>query len=284
MNNVWNKNKKLAGINYAGSETTRSCIDAIIRRISYGDEIRKAILVSCENRHAFILTLNNNEEILAIKSGFTSGYNGEGPKGLSYTIRLLWNHVDWLDEYSVDNDFIERINNSSLTNYDLWWLDSALTTEPGSIDNYILESDDFSKGALYSRFPTQIPLSITDYRILEFANEFYDNPDNALLHAYRRLEDIVRRKSGLGNEHSSKLFVKAFQDPESPLTWQHLNQSESQGRINLFTGAYMAFRNRRAHKEPEYNPKQNFNEFMLLNLLFTFESEAVVRQTENTSA
>ena len=60
-----------------------------------------------------------------------------------------------------------------------------------------------------------------------------------------------------------------------------MDKSEKVGRINLFTGTYMAYRNARAHKE---NPKTELlAEFLLLNQLYLLESEAEEAQPLTSS-
>jgi hypothetical protein len=53
--------------------------------------------------------------------------------------------------------------------------------------------------------------------------------------------------------------------------------SEQIGRTNLFTGAYMAFRNRRAHQEPDPNNTDALQEFLLINHLYNLEQQAVLK-------
>lgn len=84
---------KLAQIEYHGlAGITGECIKAIVRLIHFGDTIEKAMLISYTGgdagQHCFLLTVNG-EDLIAIKSGFSSGYHGEGPRGLSTAIQLL---------------------------------------------------------------------------------------------------------------------------------------------------------------------------------------------------
>lgn len=74
-----------------------------------------------------------------------------------------------------------------------------------------------------------------------------------------------------------KLFSKAFQSDDSILVWKDIDSSEQQGRAQLFTGVYMTFRNRRAHRETSDNAYECLLEFLQVNHLFILESEAKVR-------
>jgi hypothetical protein len=60
------------------------------------------------------------------------------------------------------------------------------------------------------------------------------------------------------------------------LRWKKIEESERVGRVNLFTGAYMAHRNPRAYGEPKYkyHDARVLDEFLLLNHLYLFEREA----------
>lgn len=123
-------------------------------------------------------------------------------------------------------------------------------------------------------------MALLDTRLIEQALEFKKNPDNAIMNAYRRIEDIVRKRTELHNESNTKLFAKAFQGDDSVLCWENLDSSESKGRASLFTSVFMAYRNNRAHQEPKHNLRDDIREFMLINQLFILESEAVVRKSE----
>ena len=57
--------------------------------------------------------------------------------------------------------------------------------------------------------------------------------------------------------------------------WENCNDSEKAGRVNLFTGVYMTFRNPRAHKELQDDSNSKLQEFLLLNQLYELESNSV---------
>lgn len=109
---------------------------------------------------------------------------------------------------------------------------------------------------------------------------FKNDPDSALLKAYKRLEDIVRTRRGL-SEHSSKLFSQTFASPNAPLTWDLPDKSEIICRANLFIVAYQALRNARTHREKDENQIHQFREFLLVNELYLLEREAVPLEFED---
>uniref|UniRef100_UPI0040485D1B hypothetical protein n=1 Tax=Rheinheimera sp. TaxID=1869214 RepID=UPI0040485D1B len=87
-----------AGIEYYGTAgITARCLRALSMAIQAGDKIEKAYLLSdfdtksgC-GTHCFLLFTEFGDPI-AIKSGFASGYGGEGPRGLSSALQILIRH------------------------------------------------------------------------------------------------------------------------------------------------------------------------------------------------
>lgn len=143
------------------------------------------------------------------------------------------------------------------------------------MNDYILNKhyDDERSGKLWQEFHPVIPFAIIDSRITDLAIRFWEDPDNNLLSGYRRLEDIVRGRTGI-DEHGAKLFSQAFSGPTSSLNWKDLDSGEQVGRVNLFTGVYMAYRNPRAHRELENYDNDLLAEFLLLNHLYFLERES----------
>lgn len=122
-----------------------------------------------------------------------------------------------------------------------------------------------------------MPFGIVDSRLYDLALNFETQPDNSIMSGYRRLEDIVRKRTKL-MESNAKLFSKAFQGEESILFWEEAHDAgEQSGRASLFTATYTAFRNRWAHREPSPYIGGALQEFLLLNHLYWLEKEAVDR-------
>ena len=272
------KHRSFAAIEYHGiSGVTQECVEAVMRLIQFNDQITKARILTCSNEHCLLLTINVGD-LVAIKSGFASGYGGKGPSGFSYVLQLLEAHGAKIDEYKVRRDMIYRLDSSCLTQSDLDKLELAPPIRPARWHDYIYEKDwDIEKkGQLWREFPHIIPLAIIDHRIVDLAKSFWQSPDERLLTGYRRLEDIVRNRTGL-DEHGSKLFSRAFLGAEAKLVWKGLNNTEQAGRAGLFTSAYQAFRNPRAHRELEYDSQEALTEFLLLNHLYHLEQKSTER-------
>ena len=78
-----NKKDKLAGIEYSGLPgISRACKDAVMRLFQYGDRITHARVLTHDNDHCLLLTINSLD-LIAVKSGFGSGYSGEGAHAFS---------------------------------------------------------------------------------------------------------------------------------------------------------------------------------------------------------
>lgn len=273
----------LAGIQYHGEAGfTQPCIDAIVRLLQAGDVIEKVWLLSGTvdehgaNSHAFLLRVDGF--YIAVKSGFGSGYGGEGHKGLSKVLKLFLFYELDIDELHVGDEVLESVDKGCLTKEQLAKLESTPRVLPVKFYDYIIGSSiEYYQQFNKYLFPYILPLAIIDTRIMDLAKTLRDEPDARLFTGYRRLEDAVREKSGLKNEVSTKLFSKAFTGDESILIWQSAEKSENKGLAQLFVGTYMAYRNKRAHKEQDDSNEIVIREFLLLNELFLLEAKSVLR-------
>ncbi|MEO8514043.1 MAG: TIGR02391 family protein [Ignavibacteria bacterium] len=264
------------GIQYYGLPgTTEECKEAVIRLLQNNKKILKANILSYKNRHCFLFFVDAGDPII-IKSGFTSGYLGTGPNAFSYILQLLDIYNVEIEEYKIKKTLLNRIDNSLMLATDLEELEKSNPVIPTRWYDYIHERDEnlMEKGKLWKEFHPIIPFAIIDARIADLAINFWDNPDEKLLTGYRRLEDIVRNRTGL-DEHSTKLFAVAFKEA---LEWKKMNAAEQNGRIQLFYSIYTMYRNPRAHKElDKYDNNHLLSEFLLLNHLYKLEDEAVDR-------
>jgi hypothetical protein len=267
----------LAGIQYAGEPgSSKECRDAVIRLLQYGDQIRIATIITCQAVHCLLLEINDGD-LVAVKSGFASGYRGEGPREFSYVLEVLHAHGVTLQERNITEDFLDRVNKSCLTKSDLTQLRSSRPVHGWSryVDERHMEQAD--RGTLWTDFPAIIPWAIVDSRIIDLAKSFWENPDEKLLTAYRRLEDILRKRSGI-DEHGARLISLAFLAKPTKLYWPNTDPGEQQARANLFLGAFGAFRNPRAHRESKDYADEQLSEFLVTNQLFRLEHRAKRRR------
>jgi hypothetical protein len=267
----------LAAIQYGGvAGITKPCFDAILRLIQYNDQIKEArILSDGSGRYGFIITIHPHDYI-GIKCGFSSGYNGEGPRTFSYVIQLLGAHSIEIDEYKVTKSLLNRLDNSALTNTDIKTIFSTRPIRPQRFHDHVCEQHwgNLKDGTLWQNIRTVIPFSIIDTRISDLAVTFWENPDNKIMDGYRRLEDILRKRTGF-DSHGATLFAQSFTGDKSKLSWKNVDKGEQIARANLFRDAYSAYRNPRAHKELDNHKQEYLSEFLLLNHLYRLEKEAV---------
>lgn len=273
---------KPAGIQYAGlAGISKACEDALLRFLQYGDNIEKVRILSAENFHALLLTIDESE-LVAVKSGFSSGYAGEGPGTFSRVLRLLRDWAIDIDEVEVDAGLLRRLDDSALTERDLARIDSLQPRRGMRWTDYILEHDSRDFEARWGGFRPIIPFAIVDRRLRDLAKRFASNEDQCLLEGYRRLEDTVRTRTS-SRLHGQNLFSKAFIGDGALLEWPGIERGEQTGRGQLFVGAFTAFRNRRAHHPPDWRGGHGswsdpLQEFLLLNHLFCLEAQAQVRE------
>ena len=275
-----------AGIEYHGiAGTTEPCVKAIERLLHAREPITNGRILTCHEQerstsHAMLLTNVVGDEII-IKSGFSSGYWGGGPAGLSRAIGLLdWFGVE-LDEIEIDAACMERLDLSALTTGDMQRIRTARPIRPTRLWDYVADQD-YVRGSQknpWLRSEPVIPLAIIDDRLSEIARTFWADPDAALSKGYRRLETILRERTNLDIEEAAKLgpakiFGRAFNGEQAALTWDGTVAAEREGRANIFVGAAKAYRNRRAHREPPDRADEQLMELLLLNHLYRLESEA----------
>ena len=267
------------GIQYMGLPgITQECLDGVMRLIQYDDKINQCRILTADNDHALLLTINPGD-LVAIKSGFGSGYSGEGSRKFSYALTLLEALKVDIDEYNVGSWMLKRLDNNALTETDIESLEEMRPVRPQQYHDYIEDRhyDWLKEGKLWKEFRQIVPLSLIDYRITDLAITFWDNPDEKLMTGYRRLEDEVRKRTRL-TEHGSRLFNQAFNPSTPKLKWEGLGNGEQSARANLFNSVYGVHRNPRAHKESDkYNPDQ-LSEFLLLNHLYLLERESVLAE------
>lgn len=271
---------ELAGIQYMGvAGVSAWCLKAIRRLFKAGDSIERALLLSADGFHAFLLNLGEREhpDWVAIKAGFSSGYPGEGPKTLSEALALLEAFNVPVEELNVSPDMLQRIDQSALTQKDLTFIESARPIRPWRLADYVLPEDwgHANRALAFGQLEPAMPWGLLDARLLNLAEVFHTSPDHALMAGFRRLEEIVRGRLGDTEALDSKVFSIAFMSESPALTWKDIPKSERIARGNLFIGAYGAFRNPRAHREREEDAALQLSEFLTLNTLYRLESEAV---------
>jgi hypothetical protein len=192
-------------------------------------------------------------------------------------LQILDSHGAEIIEHDVPRPLLDKIDDSALMKSDLKRVKKMRHVRPSRWYDYVSERD-FERareGTLWHQeFPPVIPFALIDGRIMDLARDFWNSPDNSLLVGYRRLEDIVRERTAI-KHHGTKLFSQAFNPADGALTWEHVDDGERAGRMQLFTGTYGAHRNSRAHKEVKTHSGELVAEFLLLNHLYYLERDAI---------
>ena len=110
-------------IKYEGStRATQCCIDDFMKRLYGSRKITDMTILTCEKYHALMLCFENRDLVVFIKSGLTSGYSGEGPKGTSLIIRLAEEAGITIKEMKAVPSLFKRINSSRATVKDVEYI------------------------------------------------------------------------------------------------------------------------------------------------------------------
>ncbi|MBQ5610987.1 MAG: hypothetical protein IIU83_05275 [Fibrobacteraceae bacterium] len=129
-------------IKYEGStRATQYCIDDFMKRLYGSRKITDMTILTCEKYHALMLCFENRDLIVFIKSGLTSGYSGEGPKGTSLIIRLAEEAGITIKEMKAAPSLFKRINSSRATVKDVEFIKKN-STESLNYDRLCLPNVD----------------------------------------------------------------------------------------------------------------------------------------------
>lgn len=260
-----------------------ACGDSILRLLQFGDQVDRVQILTSGSMHGLMLHVNEHY-LFAVKTGFRSGYSGEGPMTFSFVLRLLDSQGADIEEYEVGDRILHRLNRSSLSEADREMLAAAKPIRPERWRDYVFEkhNDAASSGDLWGNLPPVMPYAIIDPRIMDLAIGFFKAPDKALLDGFRRLEGLIKERGGTEG-FGVKLFEKAFDPDIGTLTWNNIPPSEQKRRMGLFVAAYGAYRNPRAHNLRKETTKDYLVEFLMLNTLFRLEKMATLRKPSNAS-
>lgn len=272
------------GIQYVGiSGCTQDCVESVERLLLYHNDIELVKIYSHRQSHCIGIYLSAGEE-LYVKDGFGSGYLGEGSRGLSYVLSLFQSRRIEIEEYEISLDIFTNMVNGRLLEKDFRKLEKLHAVRPSRWRDYIFDKhyEQRREGKLWQDCRDVIPYSLIESRLIDLVLDFWEAPGSRLFDGYCRLESIVRDRTGL-TEDGAKLFAKAFNSDNSVLMWKGLKPSERDGRANLFTSLYKAYRNPRAHQEIQQSRSASLSELMMLNHLYLLESESMARPSNLSS-
>lgn len=274
-------------IEYRGARgTTRACLESLASYLQESREKGVAILLSgpqdkykCRS-HAFLLVVDGSPQLL-ISDGFSSGYMGEGPHGLISAISILDTSGWDINEITLGEALFERLCAGLATWNDLGRILKRRRKPVSHVFDYVpresLDHDEMRRQ--WQLVAVNIPLPLIDPRLLDIVTRFWTDPDGLLGRAYRRLEDLVRKRCKLNsaNDRGAKLFSRAFGNDKSPLVWR-LNGEDSICYAPLFTATFSGFRNLRSHRDPGIESEHALaRELLQLNQLYILEAQLVAR-------
>jgi hypothetical protein len=274
-------------IEYRGARgTTRTCLESLASYLQESREKGVAVLLSspqdkykCRS-HALLLVVDGSPRVL-ISDGFSSGYMGEGPHGLVSAISILDTSGWGINEILLGEVLFERLCAGLATWNDLGRILKRRKKPVSHVFDY-MPRESLDHGEMCRQWQmvgVNIPLPLIDPRLLDIATQFWADPDGLLGKAYRRLEDLVRKRCGFNgaNDHGARLFSKAFGHDKSPLVWR-VNDEDSICYAPLFAASFSGFRNLRSHRDPGIESEHALaRELLQLNQLFILEAQLAPR-------
>lgn len=270
------------------SGSTADCVLAVERLLQHGPRANNCVILSHDentvSHHALMITTYNGDQIF-IRSGFTSGYDGEGPRGFAKVLSLLDWHGVQLSEISVSSLVIESVDKATLSDADLKTIYTSKTLKPTRLWDYVYAVNQQRLGSNpWKDSPSFLPLQIFDDRLATAARDFEQDPDGFLLKGNRLLECSVRDKAGITDSKVSgavAVFTMAFNGRDPLLIWEGISPAEKEGRSNLFIGFAKSYRNPRAHKSENGTFLEQVQELLLLNHLLCLEAKATLNLSKS---
>lgn len=197
-------------IKYEGSTSaTQYCIDDFMRRLYGSRKITDMTILTCQNYHALMLCFENRDLVVFIKSGLTSGYSGEGPKGTSLIIRLAEEAGIIIKELNVAPSLFKKINSSLVTEKDVKFIKKnsleSLNYDRLCLKNvdkgYVQRAKDFfkkNKDIIFVRAEdekTEDGAEIDRAKAMKMLQEIYDavikSKDSTLLSDFGKISSIL---------------------------------------------------------------------------------------------
>lgn len=203
-------------IKYEGStRATQYCIDDFMKRLYGSRKITDMTILTCEKYHALMLCFENRDLVVFIKSGLTSGYSGEGPKGTSLIIRLAEEAGIIIKEMKAAPSLFKRINSSRATVKDVEFIKKNGTENfdydrlclPNVDNEYVKRAKDSfkkNKDIIFVRAEnekTKDAVEIDRAKALKMLQEIHD--------AVIKSKDLALL-SDFGNASSILSFIKSF--------------------------------------------------------------------------
>ena len=207
-------------IKYEGStKATQYCIDDFMKRLYGNRKITDMTILTCQKYHALMLCFENRDLVVFIKSGLTSGYSGEGPKGTSLIIRLAEEAGIIIKEMKAAPSLFKRINSSRATVKDVEFIKKNSTENfdydrlclPNVDKEYVKQAKDSfkkNKDVIFVRTEdekTKDAVEIDRAKALKILQDLQKKVNQ--INENTQKSDII---ASLGNISSIASFLKSF--------------------------------------------------------------------------
>ncbi len=208
---------------------------------------------SQQGEHLFLFWDWNWVPLTVVHSGFTSGYEGSGPRSLSLALSMIndreipiqdifVSHAEFslIEERKLDSNLIERLR--------------SVPDDPASLHQIVdFDLEQVKEQSFWAtRHNPKMAFDFIDPAISKESRTLYPLDSwAAILKAFVVVEERIRLLIGesCGNNLTGeKLIATALRPEKGVLIDKSLPPSEQEGLFLLFKGAYQFVRNSRAHR------------------------------------
>lgn len=279
-----------------GVGNTQDALDALTEVLQSDPPVVGCVFVTAGDREGgqhLLVMITEDEKFprpVVIRSGFTSGYGGEGPVGTSLAITLLDDLNIRPLSVVVDSSLFERIDQGTATYEELrgLWDHSLAGWKRGKdVSHYVLERD-FDRSEKHQSWrrsvAPRLTYSLVSPDLFDLIPQFERNPREALIAGFRRLESEIRAAlQRVGVETTDRAAVQLIRlafGKDGRLRWADVpaDSSEHLGRVEMLAGAFQALRNKRAHEEDDASDHvENIQDFYVLSRVYEWGAYSVVR-------
>lgn len=287
----WCKKPQKADVSYVGKPgMTCSCEKAVEEYITHRGPPDRVTLLSCERPwhegafdNAFMFEKEESEYFKTfVLDGFSCSSSGSAGEALSRIISLLeWHNVESFREINIPREIMIRIHKQDVTVDDI----EAIETSPsrGNPRRHRWENHAMPVNPWKGR-DVFLPMSLLDDRLVESGKAIIEDPDaseTVVREGFRLLEHILKSRvegySEAAGLDAVKLIDFCFDKDKGALIWPGVKPGVTDGRRQLFRGAFQAIRNPFSHTVPDHDFARDIRHFLLLNELFTLEKQSITR-------
>lgn len=292
-----------AEFDIVGDGSSADCLSALAAQIERRSDLFAGVLVTGKRsgldgvpKHLFLLVSGERDypTYCIVRSGFTSGYGGEGPSATSRGLLLLLSVDAEIASRVVSGSLFDRIQRGDVAYDDLEGV--RLRGEPGlSWSTYVqgADWDVYNAGRTWADWTSaHLPLPLVTPGLQELVTDFRGHPEDAVVRAFRRVESRLRERlhavtnlpPGLSG---AKLINHAYSADKGILRWPDAEPGDSihNGRRDLLVGSFAIHRNPRVHHEDHKLPyEQDIVAFLLAGEILQLIERSVPRTSPENGA